>query len=199
MIGGMLAVGSSTPGCPGADLQNRCWLSVNDADNSRSGGSGRFAVQFPLFLRSIETMHSKLPLQGHHCSFGGLQESNCAEHDQRQPDQVLEPNRGRKNFFNEQHRGDNEMANNDDDQIGRKIVSTLMRKIFAAERTVLDNFQVLSKQAATGAPRAPRGETTPKRLGDGNRPLRIDHDGNSLTAISPYINHINSIQANTII
>ena len=60
----------------------------------------------------------------------------------------MKPKRRPIGHLDRQDKADNHMPDNDDREIGRRVVRTMMMQLFTAMGTLVDDFQVLMKETA---------------------------------------------------
>ena len=113
-------------------------------------------------------MHTGLPLEADDRALRGLQQRQGPEQRHRQPNQQLKPSGRRISHLDgEKGRHDN-VANDDNDKIRWKVVSTLRRVILSANFAVIDDLQKGTEQMAAAAVRALHGEAAPQGFGERN-------------------------------
>src|SRR6516164_8139315 len=111
-------------------------------------------------------MHTGLPLEADDSALRGLQQRQGREQGYRQPNQQLKPSRRRiSNFDGEKSRHHN-VADDNDDKIGGKVVGALRRVILSANFAVIDDLQKTAEQMPAAAVRALHGEAAPQGFGE---------------------------------
>src|SRR6516162_6560214 len=111
-------------------------------------------------------MHTGLPLEADDSALRGLQQRQGPEQGYRQPNQQLKPSGRRISHLDGEKGRHHNMANDNDDKIGGKVVGALRRVILSANLTVIDDLQKTAEQMAAAAVWALHGETAPQGFGE---------------------------------
>src|SRR5436305_1149820 len=96
-------------------------------------------------------MHAERPLQTDHAALDGLYDRERRYHRDWRPDSEMHPHRQIEGRVRQHVAANDDVAENEDHQIGRQIVGALMEDLFAAYRTMIDWFQECLEELAGSA------------------------------------------------
>ena len=111
-------------------------------------------------------MHTGLPLEADDRALRGLQQRQGPDQRYRQPNQQLKPSRWRISDLNGEKSRHHNVADDNDDKIGGKVVGALWRVILSANFAVIDDLQKTTKQMAAAAVWALHSEPAPQGFGE---------------------------------
>src|SRR5579883_3003472 len=120
-----------------------------------------------LVLMTAEAVHAQRPLIADQRASDPRQQRQGKHQRQPQPDQRVEPERRlRENILGGEHAGDDDMADDQHGDVGRRVVGALMAQILAACRTARRDFEIGAEQTALAAIRAAPDEAAAHRLAE---------------------------------
>jgi hypothetical protein len=113
---------------------------------------------------TVKSVHAQSPLIGDETAFEDRQEPKRKNECQSGPDHRMQPDRCiGPEVLGEQHQGSDDMADDEDRQIRRRIIGAVMKEFLAAIRTYVINLEVGAKHPTCTA----GGTSTTQTFADG--------------------------------
>ena len=117
-----------------------------------------------------ESMHAERPLQPDQRPLGGRQKGQAGHDRHGQPHERMKPERPLISQVDPHYRGEDQMAHDQNREIGRRIVGPVMEQIFATGRTAVGDLEIGAIKVTLPASRAPMQSSS--RHGGRHRPSR---------------------------
>ena len=94
-------------------------------------------------IRTFETVHAQRPLIGDQAGLGDRQEPEGKDESQGRPDHRVQPDRRlRPEFLGQKHQSSDDMAHDEDRDIGRRVIGAMMEEFLAAIRATIVHFEI---------------------------------------------------------
>lgn len=141
--------GAPRSGCPPSACHASFALCVTGTVRdlgARPGGAG--------LLRFLESVHTRVPLQGDDRAFDRLQQPQRHDQARRRPDRQMRREGRRELLFRPENQRNQHVSDDHDHEVGWKIVSAVMMKFLAARSTTVGDLQEGTEQPALSAGRA---------------------------------------------
>lgn len=107
----------------------------------------------------LEAVHVERPLQGDDRALHHRQEDEREHQGEDDPDRNLQREGWGPDPFHHEHQRDQEFADDENREIGRRIVGAVVMKFFAALRTLVRDLQIAPEQSLAAAIRAAQAGT----------------------------------------
>ena len=108
-------------------------------------------------------MHAQGPLQAHKGAFDGRKDEQRERHGQWQPDHRMEPEGRPVGHLDYEHQAHHDVADNDDGEIGRRVVGAVVMQLFAAGGAGVGHLQIAPEHGTAAAGRAAQTRAAQER------------------------------------
>src|SRR2546421_919206 len=151
---------------PSASISWSESAAIAAAYHGRSGAdqrSTRCLNRAALFLGFLEPVHAGMPLQGDDCTLDRLKQQQREDQRQRQEHRGMDPVGRLIGHLDMQNKRHDQVPDDHDDQIGRKVVGPLVMQFLAADIAAVRDLEEAAEHAAVAAIRAAPAQAAPQR------------------------------------